>query len=226
MGIRLSVILPVYNGAGTLEIAIRSVLSQSLKNLELIIADDGSTDNPQKIIESIDDSRVHFIQHHHQGLAKTLNQLILLASGEYIARMDADDFCLPDRYRLQINFLDLNPEIGLVAGMVNPGGNIISEGLMHYINWQNKIISPEDIYHNRFVDSPVVHPTVMFRKSIVQKFGRYNDGDVPEDFELWLRWMHQGVRMSKIIEPVLQWNDSPTRLTRTHINYDRKSSLS
>lgn len=88
-----------------------------------------------------------------------------------------------------------------------------------FVDWQNAIISPHDHYVKRFVDAPLAHPTVMFRRELVERHGGYDTGPLPEDHELWLRWMDAGVRFAKLPEELLTWNDHAQRLSRTHPHY-------
>ena len=87
------------------------------------------------------------------------------------------------------------------------------------MQWQNTILTPRDHYVKRFVDAPLAHPTVMFRRELVDRFGGYDTGPLPEDHELWLRWMHHGVRFAKLPEELVTWADHADRLSRTHPNY-------
>ena len=88
-----------------------------------------------------------------------------------------------------------------------------------FVNWQNALLTPQEHYVKRFVDAPLAHPTVMFRRDLVDRFGGYATDPLPEDHELWLRWMHHGVRFAKLPEELLTWHDHPQRLSRTHANY-------
>jgi hypothetical protein len=94
-----------------------------------------------------------------------------------------------------------------------------SSGMAWYVDWQNALLSPHEHYVKRFVDAPLAHPTVMFRRSLVEQHGGYSTEPLPEDHELWLRWMDAGVRFAKLPEALLTWNDQPGRLSRTHPNY-------
>jgi len=116
----VSVILPVYNGLPYLEEALDSVLTQSFRDFELIVINDGSTDGSAAIIENLHDPRIRFFQQTNKGLATTLNRAISLARGKYIARQDQDDVSLPTRFERQVAFLDANQE----AGMVGTGAEI------------------------------------------------------------------------------------------------------
>ncbi len=115
-----------------------------------------------------------------------------------------------------------NPNIGLVSGQVR----FIShnaEGYDAYVEQINSWRTEEDIMRYRFVESPVAHPSVMFRRSLIDQYGNYSTEAIPEDYELWMRWLTAGVRFTKIPEVVLDWYDSPGRLSRTHDNYARRA---
>ncbi len=162
------------------------------------------------------DPRINLISESRQGIVPALNTGIEHASGKYIARMDADDISYSKRLEYQYDFLEKNPKVDLVACAVNyVGDEGANYGFLEYVKWNNRLLSHDDIALNRFVESPLVHPTVMFRKYIVEKFGGYREGDFPEDYELWLRLLHHGVKMYKLKDVLLDWNDSDIRLTRT-----------
>ncbi len=112
----ISVILPVYNGAATLSDAICSVLEQTFKNYEILLLDDGSTDGSLDVARTFSDPRLRVIHDGvNHGLAYRLNQGIDLAQGRYIARMDQDDICFPERLAKQFEFLETHPEIDLLG---------------------------------------------------------------------------------------------------------------
>lgn len=98
-----------------------------------------------------------------------------------------------------------------------------SQGFSIYVNWQSSIISPEHHKLNRFIESPLAHSTILFRKALIDRFGLYTTLPVPKDYEMWLRWMDQGVRFYKISQPLLTWNDHPHRLIRNHDKYSREA---
>jgi hypothetical protein len=93
-------------------------------------------------------------------------------------------------------------------------------GYARHVDWLNSVVTPEQITLNRFVESPLAHPSVMFRRELVERFGGYRDGHFPEDYELWLRWLDAGVRMAKVPRALLAWHDPPGRLSRTDPRYD------
>ncbi len=218
----VSVLLPVFNAGATLADALDSLLRQRLQSFEILAVDDGSTDNTPEILTAYAarDARVRPLLQPHTGLVQALNHGLASARGRYIARMDGDDICMPDRLQAQCAFLDSSPDIGLVGCCVAFGGDRKQcAGYASYVDWTNRLLSPEHIALERFRESPFAHPSVMFRHELVAKYGGYAMGDFPEDYELWLRWMDQGVRMAKLKAPLLVWNDTPGRLSRTDQRY-------
>lgn len=222
---KISVVVPVFNAEETIEEAIESLLQQELQDFELIVVNDGSTDQTGQVVDRLAgrDRRVRLICEPRRGIAETLNRGVEEAKGSYVARMDADDSSLPQRLRLQSGFLDRNRHIGLVASRVIFGGEHDSNrGYASYVQWSNSVLDTKEIALQRFVEAPIVHPSVMFRRELVDQFGGYQPGDFPEDYELWLRWLDKGVLMQKLPEPLLIWNDGSSRLSRTDPRYERE----
>ncbi len=222
----LSVVLPFYNAQNTLTRAIQSVANQTFGNFECILVNNNSTDSSIDIANEwvLRDKRFKLINEPGQGVAFASTAGSRQALGQFIARIDADDEALPTRFGLQVNHLLQNPQCGVVGGLVEyvahkPG----TDGFKRYINWVNSVISYSDILKYRFVESPIVNPTAMWRKSIEQQYGGYTQGNYPEDYELWLRWLHNGVVIDKIEKPLIKWYDSDTRLTRTNCQYAVKA---
>lgn len=217
---RLSVLLPVYNAENTIFRAVDSILHQSFPHFELIIVLNGCTDGSKDIVDSIEDARIRVFNLNQPNLVSALNFGISKSAASYIARMDADDWSHPSRLEAQVTFLDQHSDIGLVSGKVNYiGDTTINRGYSLYVDWANSIDNPEDIYLTRFQECALPHPSVMFRKSVGEQYGFYRQGDFPEDFELWNRWLQSGVRMSKVKSIVLDWHDRPGRLSRNHLMY-------
>ncbi len=214
----VSVVMPVYNAADTVVQTLDSLRAQTHSPLEIIAVDDGSTDGTTDLLRQQRD--IVLLERPHRGIVPALNDGLAVASGKYIARMDADDLCTPERMAVQAAFLDASPRIGLVGCRVEFGGDRGKQaGYAAYVDWINSLTLPQDIALNRFVESPFAHPSVMFRKELVSACGGYRDGAFPEDYELWLRWMDHGVKMGKVDETLLRWNDPPTRLSRTDERY-------
>lgn len=218
----VSVLLPVRNAATTLAAALDSLLAQTFTDFELLIIDDGSADaTPQLLAQfAARDARIRVFTTAPRGIVAALNLGLSEAKGEYIARMDADDVSHPQRLEKQVAFLHQHPQIGLCSCRVNYGGNAtLQAGYARYVDWINSLITPEQLALNRFVESPFAHPSIVFRKKLVAQYGAYREGNFPEDYELILRWLEQGVEMAKLDEALLTWNDPPQRLSRTDVRY-------
>ncbi|MEM7108971.1 MAG: glycosyltransferase [Bacteroidota bacterium] len=218
----VSVVLPVHNGEKTIARAIESIRRQTYSHWELIIINDGSTDNTLPIVQRMSEARINLYSLAHSGIAKSLNFGIKMSEGELIARMDADDECHPDRLKRQVEYLDKNPEIGVVSSRAEYMGEPVQEGFKHHVDWTNGLLRHNDLYHARFQDAPFAHPSVLFRKSLYFRYGGYNEGEIPEDFELWLRWFQLGVQMAKLPEELITWYDHSDRSSRNATNYSKK----
>ncbi|MFW6095692.1 MAG: glycosyltransferase family 2 protein [Bacteroidota bacterium] len=218
----ITVIIPFFNAENTLNRAVQSIVSQTFKNFECILVDNNSIDESRSIAVKwqAKDSRIKLMEESRQGVVFAFGKAAENASGKYIARMDADDYAHLRRLELQYAHLEKNPEVEVISGLVNHKSKFRRrDGLKHYVDWTNNVISYKDICVNRFIDSPIINPTAMWRKETGKKFGLYRHGNFPEDYEMWLRWLYQGVRIEKIPHIVLDWHDSDSRLTRTHPSY-------
>lgn len=191
--------------------------------------DNASTDEGQAIAHqwAKRDERIRVIAEPIVGIAQALNTGLQHAQGRYIARMDADDVSHPDRFAKQVAYMEAHPAIGVLGTRTTFATSVEkSSGMQWFVHWQNAILSPHEHYVKRFVDAPLAHPTVMFRRELVEQHGAYNTGPLPEDHELWLRWMDAGVRFAKLPEELLIWNDHVQRLSRTHANYSVEAFFS
>jgi glycosyltransferase involved in cell wall biosynthesis len=215
--------MPARDAAATVTAAVESVRAQTEPAWELVAVDDGSTDATGTILEAAArrDGRIRVVRGAGKGLVAALEAGLAVATGDLVARLDADDVCAPDRLARQRAHLDAHPEVGLVASRVVFGGDPgAAAGFARYVEWTNGLRGHEAIALARFVESPLVHPSVTFRRELLERWGGYRDGAFPEDYELWLRWLEAGVRMDKLAEPLLVWNDSPARLSRRDPRYD------
>ena len=176
--VKVSVVMPVYNQKEEfLREAIESILNQTFTDYELIIINDGSTNNSEEVILSYSDDRIVYIKQENQGVARSLNNGIEIANGEYIARMDSDDISLPERFEKQIKFLDEHPEISIL-------------GTSYEIIPRNKTVIQQSVikYTDILNACCVCHPSVMMRKADLDKYNlRYNPEFTSEDYELWSR---------------------------------------
>ncbi len=218
--------MPVRDAAATVGRAVASIAAQTLPDWELIVVDDGSRDGTAGIVAAAAavDPRVRLRRQGREGIVAALNAGIAAARGEFVARMDADDVAYPERLDVQARFLrtPANAAVGVVGCRVEFGGARGaggSEGYARHVDWLNALVTPEEIAAHRFVEAPLAHPSVMFRRALVERCGGYRAGDFPEDYELWLRWMDAGVRCAKVPEVLLRWSDSPERASRTDPRY-------
>jgi glycosyltransferase involved in cell wall biosynthesis len=223
---KLSVILPFYNSENTILRAINSIKNQSFTNFECIIIDNNSTDRSRELILKTikDDKRFILTEEAKQGVVFASNRGSKLAKGKYIARMDSDDECYTDRFEQQVHFLETNKDYGAVSGLVEFVGNKkTSKGFAKYVDWVNSVDTYESIMLKRFIESPIINPSAMWRKEVSDKYGIYRESDLPEDYELWLRWLSKGVKIGKTNNLVLRWYDSESRLTRTDKRYSNEA---
>lgn len=218
----ISVILPFFNAENTLIAAAESIRRQSFENFELLLINNNSTDNSNKIAQQLttNDSRIQLFNETKQGVANAMNCGLKRAKGKFVARMDADDISYPLRLEKQIQFLKKNAEIDLVGSEVKYiPHNKNTAGFQRFVNWVNSFHTSEEIKLNRFVEIPVVNPTILFRYQLYKKYGGCLDGDFPEDYEMQLRYLNAGIKIEKLPEPLLEWHDYSTRLTRNDPRY-------
>lgn len=218
----IGVLLPVHNAAGTLPDALRSLSDQTGSDFVVVCVDDGSADESPAILDgwSRRDSRFSVLHRGHEGLVPALNAGLDALRTPLVARMDADDIALPRRLEMQAAWMRDHPE----TTVLGCGYDILSDrepagGSVLYREWQNGLLTDADIRREMFVESPLVHPTVVFRREAVVRLGGYRDAGWPEDYDLWLRLAADGARFAKIPDRLLLWRDHPDRLTWTDRRY-------
>ncbi len=222
----VSVLLPVFNAASTVARAVQSIRQQTRADWEIIAVDDGSTDGTRELLAALtrQETRLRLLARPHAGIVTALNAGLAEARGRLIARMDADDEAHGERFARQVAFLNQRPDVGVAGSLVEFGGDRTQAGgYALHVDWMNGLVEPADIALNRFVESPFAHPSVMFRRELAERHGGYRDGDFPEDYELWLRWLDAGIRMAKVSRVLLTWHDAPGRLSRTEARYDAEA---
>ncbi len=199
----ISVLLPVYNAELYVDEAIKSVLAQTFDDFELLVLDDGSTDRSLLILREYEakDRRVRVFSRENRGLVASLNELIAKARGRYLARMDADDICMPDRFKNQAAFLDSFPDHVLVGGwieLMNAAGQPI--GVLR------SPTSHEDIDRTHLSGySSIWHPTAMVRRFAIINAGCYRSEFMhAEDLDLWLRLAELG-KLANLRQVVLRY---------------------
>ncbi|HEY6874598.1 MAG TPA: glycosyltransferase [Geobacteraceae bacterium] len=215
---RVSILLPVRNEAQYLPAALASLRRQTMACWELVCVDDGSSDATPAILAEAArrDPRVRVITTAGTGLVAALNTGLATCRASLVARMDGDDISHPRRLELQAALMTADPDLGLVACTFRHfPRHRVRMGMVAYEAWQNALASHEAIIRDLFVESPFVHPSVMFRKSAVEAAGGYRETGWAEDYDLWLRLAAAGVRFARLPRPLLFWRERPERVTRT-----------
>ncbi len=212
-----SIILPVRNAAEFLDEAIASSLAQTIADLELCVIINGSIDASEEIArrwaERDPRVKVLFSPPEH-GIVGALNLGWRSAASPILMRMDADDIMAPNRAEVQLALLEQRPDLDAVSGkidLIEPLG----EGMSRYVEWANSLETADQIAAARFIECPVIHPSITIRRDALVRHGGYRETPWAEDHELWLRILESGGRIGKVPETILAWRDRPGRLTRT-----------
>ena len=205
----ISVVMPVYNGDKYLKEAIDSVLNQTFKEFEFIIVNDGSTDKTEEIIKEYSDERIKYIKQENSGIGGALRKGCSIASGKYIARMDADDVCLPERFKVQFDFLEKNKSSVLVSSSVL----YIDENSRVY-GRSYSTTSNRAIKNKLKRGSAISHASVMMRNDIYKKTVGYQDLQPLEDYCLWMNMSKYG-QLRNISFPLLKYRVLANSISRS-----------
>ncbi len=223
---RVAVLLPARDAARTVRAAAVSILRQTLRDIVLVAVDDGSRDDTAAVLQAIAsrDRRVRIVRGPGEGIARALQRALAGCDAEVVARMDADDVAHPRRLERQLAALDADRSLAAVGSRVRlfPRREM-GLGMRRYGEWLNGLVTPALVARDLFVESPLVHPAAAIRAGPLLAAGGWRDGPFPEDYELWLRLAAQGGRLSNVAEVLLDWRDSPWRLTRTDPRYEPAS---
>lgn len=206
----ISVILPVYNAESYIERAVQSILSQTFRDFELICIDDGSSDSSLDILKQFDDPRIRLYTRENRGLIATLNEGLSYARYRYIARMDADDISLPERFEKQIQLMD-RYRLGVVGCSYE------------YIDKADQPVGVRKLSRVPFLNSWLLefgssfcHPSVIFDRDILGPNLRYAiECRTYEDYELWLRLRSAGIRMANTPEILFKYRILDSSVSRT-----------
>jgi glycosyltransferase involved in cell wall biosynthesis len=179
----ISIIVAVHNVEAFLDECIRSMVGQTYRNIEIVLVDDGSTDDTAQIVAGYDDPRICYYKNEkNMGIVYTLNRAYSLCRGEYIARMDADDISLPERFARQVEFLDANPDVAVLG----TNCETFDDNGPLYSGWS--ATNPAQMKVDLLFSCGVAHPSVMMRREVIQNLGGYDlNFEGMEDYDLWCR---------------------------------------
>lgn len=212
----ISVAMSVYNAERFLASAIDSVLSQTFTDFEFLILDDGSSDSSREIIAAAAarDARIRPIVRENRGLVASLNQLLSEARAPLIARMDADDLCMPERFARQVAFLAAHPDHGVIGSYTR---DIDEDGTAYPSSGADHPVTHEAFVHNIEHGGPLIaHPSVLYRRDVVLAAGGYHGAFRHcEDFDLWLRLAHR-TRIANLPDRLLHYRHYAGQVSNRH----------
>jgi len=192
--------MPVYNAENYIKQTIDSILTQTFVDFEFLIIDDGSSDKSLQILSTYTDPRIKVFKNERNiGYVRTLNKLIKLSKGEYIARQDNDDISFPKRLEKQVHFLNKNQEIGIC------GSNAMIFGTKKNMTFLP--LHDEEIRAYMIFSNPIYHPTVMYRKTLFNELGvdKYDESLCPaEDYAMWFN-ASKKTKLANLTEPLLKY---------------------
>lgn len=208
----VSVLMAAYNEEKHIRQAVESILCQTLTDFEFIIVDDGSTDSTAHILRSYADPRIRLLSQPNSGLVASLNRCLALATGRYLARMDANDLSYPGRLQAQVDFLEAHGDVGLLgASYVNIDDHGTAVKLYTYPT------DDRELRQALWSDCPFCHSLAVFRRACIDRVGGYRERIGPaEDYDLWFR-ISERFRLANLPRPLHQ-----VRITATGITLSRR----
>ena len=212
--------MTVYNGMPYLVDAVESVFAQTFSDFQFVIVDDGSDDETSKYLDEIKDPRVEVLRQENKGTAAAANNGLEVCTGEYIARMDADDWALPQRLEIQVQFMDAHPEVGIVGSQVAPLGKC---GVGSSLN----LPCDHDLIFESMMEGlhGMAHSSIMMRGSLIRQLGGYWLYRLIDDWDMMLR-MGEVSALANIDKVLLHYrvhagslNGSSMRKMHLHISF-------
>jgi glycosyltransferase involved in cell wall biosynthesis len=216
-----SILLPARDAVSTLPCCLSSIARQHLSDFECVVVDDHSRDATAELLAAWRqrDARFVPIANPGAGLIDALQHGLRHCRGQFIARMDADDVMHRDRLSLQVEALRRQPALSGVGCRVRLFPTAaIGAGMTAYARWLNAIATADDVRREAFVESPIVHPTLLLRGAVARAFG-WRDVPWPEDYDLLLRLLQQGHDLAVLSRRLLAWRRGPRTLTVTDPRY-------
>lgn len=219
--IKLSVITTVFNAEQYLEESLDSIFNQSFQDFELILVNDGSTDQSKDImLKYLGKNNVRILENkYNEGIPVSRNRALLEAKGEYIAIHDGDDISLPDRFIKEVEYLDKHPNTGFLGTHALKIG--IHGETIGYMSYPPESTEMAFGLIKRFKLNPIIDPSCMYRKQIVLDIGGYTMDPFFKtalDFHLWCRLLSNGSAIFNIQEPLIKYRINPQGVTRTQNN--------
>ena len=218
------VAMPVYNVSPWIHEALESLHHQTLDRWTATVVDDGSTDDTAAVVQAwaVRDPRIRLVRIDHVGVAAAASRAVRGAGTPFVARLDGDDVCLPERLAEQVAFLQARPDVHVVdcrADHFRDDGELPG-GMDRYRRWHDGIETDADFEREFLVENPVCNPASMARREVLLPI---REGDLPEDYDLWLRVRRAGARFHKLPRRLVRWRDRSGRLTRTDRRYRREA---
>lgn len=210
--------MPVHNAAPYVGAAIESILSQTHADFELLVMNDGSSDDSEKIVRAFKDPRIRLVSSAtNRGIVNTLNDGLGIARGRYIARMDADDIADPRRLEKQARFMEENPAVGVCGTAFETFGESVGEGWVRF--FKHDALAVALLFEN-----PLCHPTVMFRKAVLDAEGLRYPTDYPhaEEYALWSALAGR-CQMANLPENLLRYRTHGGQISRRKSEVQRRS---
>lgn len=205
---KISVLIPCYNSSGWINEAVTSICAQTKNDIEILIYNDGSTDGSAEIIESLaaSDSRIIPLgDSTNRGISHALNTMLHKASGEYIARMDADDISLPQRLERQLRFLE-EKKIDLCGTWFQEFGG----GVPRQVRWHT---SPQALMAAMLFQNTICHPTIMARREVFEQFQYRSEYNLAEDYDIFVRALSK-FKLANMPEVLLRYRRHPQQATK------------
>lgn len=216
----ISVIMSAYNAQYYIKETIESVLCQTFKSFEFIIINDGSTDKTEDIVKQFQDKRIIFISQENQGLSKSLNRCLNLSKGKYIARIDADDICYPERFEKQYKFMEGNPYY-VVCGSY---ADVISEAGEFIFTYKDVPLSDSEIRNKITEKNCFLHSSTFYKREQALLIGGYYE-PIRQYFEDYM-FFFQLVKLGKALnipEPLIKYRITPGSISNVRYNHKYKS---
>jgi cellulose synthase/poly-beta-1,6-N-acetylglucosamine synthase-like glycosyltransferase len=211
-----------------LDRALRSLWRQTWRDFVVLAVDDGSIDSSPSILQrhAFRETRLRVLRSGGAGLVSALERARASTHAPFLARMDADDICHPDRLRRQLEYALLHPDVAAVGSRVAlfPRRRL-GPGWRRYQAWLNGLLTPEDHDREIFVESPLAHPSVLMRADAVRAVGGYRETAWAEDYDLWLRLVEVGWKLGKVDATLLAWRQTTSRLSLTSPRYAPRAFL-